>query len=168
MSYTLELKKMLSVTDAENSLKNIDSQSLVRQNLPASYIEFIETFGAGNIDDFLWILSPFTDNPNLNIFKKTEEVFATFSNDFEYVSELISAIKSNRSFLVATTDNGDYIFHTDVENAEKIIVLDGRFGSGESYEMEFTEFLHKLLSQEIQSKILEAEFFEEEIFTRLE
>mgnify|MGYP001760308478 CR=1 FL=1 len=164
MNYILELKKMLSVTGAENPLKNIDRQSLSDHKLPLSYIEFIANFGAGNIDDFLWILSPFTDNPNLNIFKRTEEILPILSDEFEYVSELLSVIKTNPSFLVATTDNGDYIFHCQNENETQIIVLESRLGKAEKYEMSFTQFLYQLLSQTINSAILEAELFEEKIF----
>ena len=35
--------------------------------LPSDYKRFIETYGSGNIGNFLWIFNPFSNNENLNL-----------------------------------------------------------------------------------------------------
>lgn len=35
---------------------------------PDDYKEFISTYGTGSIDNFLWILNPFSKNININFF----------------------------------------------------------------------------------------------------
>lgn len=38
--------------------------------LPLDYKKFINKYGTGSINDFIWILNPFSENENLNLIKK--------------------------------------------------------------------------------------------------
>lgn len=33
-------------------------------------MKFIDTYGTGGIDNFLWVLSPFVENENVNLIQK--------------------------------------------------------------------------------------------------
>src|SRR6266850_5784244 len=36
-------------------------------SLPVDYMQFVESFGSGSLDDFIWVLNPFATNRNLNL-----------------------------------------------------------------------------------------------------
>ncbi len=141
----------------------------IQKGLPIDYIDFFEDYGLGCIDDFLWILCPLTNNTNLNIYYKTAEILAIFDqNSFDYVEDLMSYIKRNKSYVMAITENGDYIFYSNSFNHERITLIDSRFGMGEAYEMGFIEFIFKLLTKEVISNILPSDFVFEKKFVLFE
>ena len=46
----------------------VEARMLVE--LPSDYKEFIATYGTGAVDNFLWVLNPFSHNDNLNLIKQ--------------------------------------------------------------------------------------------------
>lgn len=42
--------------------------------LPEDYKSFIDEYGIGRINGFLWIFSPFVDNPYINLIEQAKEI----------------------------------------------------------------------------------------------
>ncbi|MEM5601652.1 hypothetical protein AAHB61_15850 [Bacillus cereus] len=42
--------------------------------LPTDYVKFIEIYGTGGIDNFLWILTPFVNDENVNYLGRQKEM----------------------------------------------------------------------------------------------
>lgn len=48
--------------------------------LPTDYKQFINTYGVGSVNDFLWVLNPFTQNMNLNLIEKGNVLLANWAS----------------------------------------------------------------------------------------
>ena len=131
--------------------------------LPDDYKEFIGRYGTGKIDDFLWVLSPATANPSLNLVVRGEEIRRAFR---EY-RMAIAAVGKEPPFDVfpepggllpwGCTENGDVCYwrtgHMD-PNEWHVVLNDGRGSMWEKFAGTMTQFLAATLSRRHVSGII--------------
>ena len=80
---------------------------------PEDYKRFIDFHGEGGINEFLWILSPFSENENLNSIEKFNVIKdAYISMQSEFPEQFSFDFYNGKTglFLWGITDNGDELF----------------------------------------------------------
>lgn len=130
--------------------------------LPNDFKEFISIYGCGAVDDFVWVLDPFSQNPNLN-FEKSKYflgAYAVMRQEF-----LLDYPRPNYpaegSFLPwAVTDNGEtFVWLVEGQpDSWRVAIHSSDQGDEEVYSCGCVAFLLKLLSRDISSKILPSQF----------
>jgi hypothetical protein len=130
--------------------------------LPNDFKELISIYGCGAINDFLWLLDPFSKNQDLN-FEKSRyfiDAYAVMKEDFasDYPRPKYPARES--FFPWAVTDNGEtFVWLIDGEpNSWTVAIHSSDQSEEEIYNYGCVEFLFRLLSNEISSKILPSQF----------
>lgn len=120
--------------------------------LPMDYKMFIDSYGEGAINDFLWILSPFSENENLNLIEKFNVMRDAYSSMRSEFPEQFSFDFYNGKtglFPWGITDNGDELFWNFKEGILEIVIYESRYASNISFRMGMEEFLCKLIKKEI-------------------
>lgn len=131
--------------------------------LPADYKRFINKYGVGSINDFLWVLNPFTENPNLDLIKKGEEIREAYNTSKnEFPDDFKHDVFPNKGGLLpcAITDNGDEIYWltSDTSDEWNIVVYESRLSDYYEYNMGLAEFLYKVLEKEIECSAFPDDF----------
>jgi hypothetical protein len=130
----------------------IELERRIGSKLPGSYKSFISRYGSGCIDNFLWILNPFSKYENLNLEKQIEVARAVLSDLIEDGENIPYSIYPERSGLlpVGRTDNGDIIYWvTDGRPDDwSIAINEARGPSWWSYRGPFDQFLIAILLRE--------------------
>lgn len=131
--------------------------------LPTDYKSFINRYGVGCINDFLWVLNPFTQNSNLNLIekgKKIREAYIISKNAFpeDFIHDVFPSIDG--LLPCAITDNGDEIFWltSNVVDEWNIIVYESRSSGYYEYNMGLAEFLYKILTKDIKCSAFPDDF----------
>ena len=134
---------------------------------PEDYKRFLEYYGEGSINNFLWILSPISENPYLNSFKQ----LSNMKNSYEYMknNNLIDydyCFYDNGGGLFpwGITDNGDELFWNYLKDRIDIVVFSSRYEDIMSYKMSMESFLYGLLSGKIECDIFPEDFILDENF----
>lgn len=132
--------------------------------LPTVYKEFLSAYGTGVINEFLWILNPFSANKNLNIEKMRYYQFSyrhmqeVFPDDYER--------NVPGSFLTwASTDNGDGVFWVidgGHSNEWQVGIHSSDQGEEELTGLNTTQFFESLVKNTLKSLILPRQFLESE------
>lgn len=127
----------------------------LRIKLPTDYKEFINRYGVGSINDFLWVLNPFTQNSNLNLIKKGKEIIEAYDiSKKEFPEDFIYDTYPSKGglFPCAITDNGDEIYWVTSNIVEEwsIVVYESRASDYHEYNMGLAEFLYKILTKELE------------------
>ncbi len=99
--------------------------------LPTDYVKFIETYGTGGIDNFLWILTPFVNDENVNYLGRQKEMMNSYIQSKKSFPQYYkhNVYPSSGGILPwAYTDNGDELYWlTDGKPDEwKIVVYESR------------------------------------------
>lgn len=128
---------------------------------PEDYKLFIDSYGEGGINEFLWILSPFSENENLNSiekFKLMQEAYISMQREFP--EQFLFDFYNGKSGLFpwGITDNGDELFWNFKGDTLEIVVYESRYARNMSYIMGMEEFLCKLLKKEIECPIFPDDF----------
>ena len=123
--------------------------------LPTDYKMFINEYGVGSINDFLWILNPFTQNSNLNLIKKGKEIIEAYDiSKNKFPEYFVHEVFPRKGGLLpcAITDNGDEIYWLTSNAVDEwhIIVYESRASEYYEYNMGLIEFLYKILVKEIE------------------
>lgn len=128
--------------------------------LPQDYRSFVETYGTGQVDDFLGVLNPFSAGPFYNL----------LSAGRAHLDGLIQLRSGLGAFLpyplfpevggllpVAITDNGDTIHWLTNGSPDEwtIVVQDTRAPECEAYDMSFSQFLAAWIGGQVSSDILQ-------------
>jgi len=130
--------------------------------LPDDYKEFIQTYGTGKVDDFLYVFTPFSVNENLNLFdqlKLQSDVLVELKSYGENVPyKIFPEVEGVIPF--AITDNGDVLFwKTSTEpNDWTVLVNEARSPDWEKYEMSMSKFLSEIVSHRLSCKIFPKSF----------
>lgn len=127
-------------------------------SLPSDYKDFIRTYGLGQVADFLCVLTPFSDNPNVNLSLQIEQQLSAL-RELHAAGEsapypLFPATGGIMPF--AITDNGD-VLHWETNGAPdawRVVVNDARSPMYEVYNAGMTTFLAGLFSPDFSSSIL--------------
>ncbi|SDP74497.1 SMI1/KNR4 family protein [Selenomonas ruminantium] len=142
-------------------------QMLHNVRFPSDYIEFIDCYGLGAIDDFLWIYSPWSNNKYLNFFKSGKsalEAYEACKNEFPNEFPFLSYPKLEGLLPFGATDNGDNFYWLNTsENPDlwKIIIYKDRSEEYLEYNLSLTEFLVSFFKGKVQCDILPEEWQEE-------
>ncbi len=131
--------------------------------LPDDYKAFVERYGTGIINDFLWILNPFSTRKYVNLLSQIDlqlSALKTLTQDFgEHCPyPLFPADEGLLPF--AISDNGDVIYWLTEGNPNswKIVVNDARSPRYEEFDGDMTSFLRKILTREIECTLFPRDF----------
>ncbi|MHC5311011.1 hypothetical protein ACYSNM_13290 [Myroides sp. LJL116] len=165
MNYWNQIKELFSKYESKKYLeevKNIDSY------LSRDYVDFVNYFGVGKIDDFIWILSPIISDESDNIYKRKSDLLESLNYD-TYISNdvyLLEMLNNPTMNVLGMSENGDYILSVENGKTFIIIVIESRFSEYEVYEFDFIEFVCKFLLNELDTNILCIEEVEYHSYTQ--
>lgn len=123
-------------------------------SLPQDYKDFINIYGTGGIDQFIWILTPFDLDENVNFLARAEvmrEAYLESKQQFpEYYKHCIFP-EAGGILPWGYTDNGDELYWKTNEDARmwSIIVYESRSWEYHEYPMSMTEFLFGIVSRNL-------------------
>ena len=131
--------------------------------LPSDYVKFIETYGTGGIDNFLWILTPFVNDDNVNYFGRQKEMTDTYIQSKKSFPQYYKhdVYPSNGGLLPwGYTDNGDELYWlTNGEPDEwKIVVYESRSPENYIYSLTMVEFLYQIITKELVNNAFPDDF----------
>ncbi|MFJ5926514.1 SMI1/KNR4 family protein [Kitasatospora sp. NPDC092948] len=140
-----------------------DWDSVRRQlgtDLPADYKAFIDSYGGGCVDAYLWILEPGCVNEYYDLFEAVEE--RAEANEYLWSSgEPKPAELDHRDTRVipwASTDNGEFLYWLAKPGQDPdqwtVMVNEARGPWWEHFDLTLTRFLARSLTRETRSEIL--------------
>ncbi|MEB2275512.1 SMI1/KNR4 family protein [Bacillus sp. ILBB4] len=137
--------------------------SLLETKLPSDYIKFIETYGTGGIDNFLWILTPFVNDEHVNLFLRQKEVSRAYSQ-----SKLKFPQYYKRDVYPETggilpwgyTENGDELYCLTEGSLDEWKVVVYESGSSENYiySLSMTDFLYQIITKKLACDVFLDDF----------
>ena len=156
------IHEFLSIQQKKNK-KNLweEVENKLEIVFPEDYKMFIDFYGEGGINEFLWILSPFSENENLNSIKKFKEMKNAYINmQNEFPEEFLYNFYNGKMGLFpwGITDNGDELFWNFKGETLELVIYESRYMSNISYAMGMEEFLYKLLKKEVICPIFPDDF----------
>ena len=132
-------------------------------HFPPDYKWFLEYYGVGSINDFLWILSPFCDNLNLN----SLEQHKSMKKSYEFMKSSNYLIECNGYSFYADgkglfpwgiTDNGDELYWNYFGDSIELVVFASRYAGCATYRMTIDDFLYGVLTKKIDCSIFPDSF----------
>jgi hypothetical protein len=149
----------------------MNAETLLGARFPADYKECIDVFGIGTFNDFLYLASPFSPNPYLNVSGRLRALHESerlmklnFPEAPDSVVHPFSLHPESPGLIPwGFTDNGDDLFwHTLGEpDVWPVVVYSGRSGTYESHPMTMTLFLSSILSGRLQVSFFPEDFLME-------
>jgi hypothetical protein len=129
--------------------------------LPDDYKAFIQIYGSGQIEKFLWVFNPFSSNDNLNLTHQVVLQLKVYSEIGSFES-LPYKLFPERSGLLpfGITDNGDVLFWqtSGSPNDWRVIVSEARAPKWEAFDLSMTKFLFEILSRKLVCEIFPDDF----------
>ena len=119
---------------------------------PEDYKLLLNLYGHGSIDNFFWILTPFCEDANINVFSQLETMKNAYGAMRDYLQTEFDYgyhPQSGGLFPWCLTENGDELYWSKHKGTLKIVVFEARYAKKHEYEMGIIEFLYKLLSRDI-------------------
>lgn len=121
---------------------------------PIDYKGFVDDYGVGCIDNFLWIYTPYSNNENFNLLKQVEVInnaYLEMKEEFPEVFLFDVFPKKGGLLPFGGTENGDVLYWlTNEDNKHwSIIVYDDRHSEYVEYNKSFTDFLYELLTKKL-------------------
>ena len=104
--------------------ERIEDMFIIR--FPIDYKLFINNYGEGGINEFLWILSLFSKYENLNTVKKfyeMKEAYEIMKKELPEICEFEFWDDGKGIFPWGVTDNGDELFWNYTENSVDIVIF---------------------------------------------
>ena len=131
-------------------------------SLPDDYKAFIEVFGSGTIDSFLWVLNPFSSNPNLNL-EHQIKIQADVLEELASYGEAIpfkSFPEKDGILPFAMSDNGDVLYwQTSDDPAQwKVVANESRGPDWAQFDLSMTDFLAQILKRQLVCTIFPDSF----------
>lgn len=131
--------------------------------LPDDYKRFIEMYGTGSIDGFVWIFNPFAANKNLNLLDQVLIKISALSDLGDTFGEAIPFPlfpKPNGLLPFGVTDNGDVLFWQAASNPAgwKVIINAAREPKWKQYDVGITDLLTGLLSRQMICEVFPGDF----------
>ena len=132
-------------------------------NLPGDYKQLVSRYGTGCIDDFLWVLNPFTQNDNLNLVIQADaklDALRQLRDEFGVGLPYPLFIEGEGLYPWAFTDNGDVLYLLIRKGLVVRTVVIGDSGGNEWQEFDgtVTEFLTALVARRIDIGFFPKEF----------
>lgn len=131
--------------------------------LPEDYKDFISCYGTGAVDQFLWVLNPFSNNKYLNLLDAGSaqlEVLRQLRDDFGENIPYPLGSDSNGLYPWAITDNGDVLYWlcNGVPSDWLIVVNEARAPCWREFKCSMSEFLARLITRELIVDIFPDDF----------
>ena len=130
--------------------------------LPDDYKTFIEAYGTGRIDDFLWVFNPFSEHQHLNLLERAREMPEIYAELGEEGHEHPPPIFPSPSGLLVfgATDNGDFLFWktSGPPNDWTVVVNESRAPEYEEFRGGLAYFLVTVLRRRYRSNIFPDDF----------
>jgi hypothetical protein len=131
--------------------------------LPPDYKRYIEEYGEGCVDEFLWVLHPTTSNVNLRLavqVRRQLDAQRTIREGFPHDIPYALFPEPHGLLPWAFTDNGDVCFWLTAgpPHAWTIIVNEGRGPLWDSFAGSMTDFLVSVLVRAYQCPIFPNDF----------
>lgn len=137
-------------------------------HFPDDYKELISTYGTGGIGDFLWFLTPFAEDENVNYTERADVLLEAYQtskgNSPEYFPFNVYP-EENGLLPWGYTENGDELYWKTGAAFEdwEIVVYESASPDYYSYKMSLSEFLYKIITKELECDIFPDDLFEEEV-----
>ncbi|MFJ6723778.1 SMI1/KNR4 family protein [Streptomyces sp. NPDC091281] len=133
--------------------------------IPEDYRQFIDVYGGGQLDGYLWVLEPRCAKSPYDLIRLTEEcdeAFALLWEDGEAPPQDLLRAPGSRVIPWATTDNGEFLYWLAAPGAHParwpVLVNEARGAWWERFDVGCADLLVGLLSGEIRSEILSRSF----------
>jgi hypothetical protein len=130
--------------------------------LPSDYHQFVEVYGSGCIDEFIWIFNPVANNKNINFSCQAEKQLDALRevNAFGLEASMILFPEPSGLLPIGITDNGDVIVWQTKETPEDWIVgvLPSRNSPVLLFERNLTGFISGLLERAIVCQVFPHDF----------
>lgn len=132
--------------------------------LPSDYREFVQQYGTGVVDDFLWVFNPAAENEHLNLFSQSKIILAALeesSREFPDVFTMPRFPSRNGLLPFAGTDNGDNIFWVvNGRNPDEwtIAVMGPRSPELFRHHSGFVQFLISMIRSDLRCKVFPSDF----------
>ena len=127
--------------------------------LPSDFKAFIERYGSGVVDDFLYLFNPFTQGPDGNLLVEKDRVLTGYRQTRARFPDRLALppFPDEGGVLpLGRTDNGDELYWvTDSQPDDwPVALLEARAARQELHPMPVTGFLAALAANQLASRIL--------------
>lgn len=143
-----DMTKLDSTAQERTRLAFENAENELNVSFPLDYRHFIEQFGGGCIDSFLWILSPASQNENLStvpMMKKWSGTLRQIQNDAPEDVPYPLWPDANGLVMWGVTDNGDLLFWSN--DSESVVGCDGKITRWSTWNLPWGEFLSEVLDR---------------------
>jgi len=129
-------------------------------DLPADYKAFVDRYGGGYVDGYLWVLEPDCANPYYDLFTSTEERTEANQELWDGGEKKPAEVDGTGARLIpwASTDNGEFLYWLVRPGVRPddwtVMVNEARGPWWEHRETGFSAFLAGTLAGEIHCEIL--------------
>ncbi|MBX3439683.1 MAG: SMI1/KNR4 family protein [Planctomycetaceae bacterium] len=161
------LQKVMQPPESPFETPNEDGWEFVEARLgfalPDDYKKFINCYGTGAVDRFLWVLNPFSENKHLNLFESSGIQLQTLRQLRDEFGEHIPYAvfpNPNGIFPWAITDNGDVLYWVcdGLPSNWLIVVNESRGPRWREYGLTTTDFLTKVITKELFVDVFPEDF----------
>jgi hypothetical protein len=148
-------------TPDEGGWKSVEVK--LRLKLPMDYQEFIASYGTGAIDNFLWVLNPFSRNNNLNLITQAKiqlDAQRQFSMESGITAPYAFYPETNGLFPWGITDNGDVLYWLCKGSPSdwETVACDSRASRWRAFHLTMSEFLTELVTRKLIVDIFPEDF----------
>ncbi len=131
--------------------------------LPEDYKKFVACYGTGAVDNFLWVLNPFSQNENLNLIKQAKaqlDAQRQLSEEFGIKCPYALYPDENGLFPWAISDNGDVLYWLckGPPSSWLIVVNESRGPRWREYKISTCQFLAALVARELVVDVFPEDF----------
>jgi hypothetical protein len=152
--------------ESAGSWQNVEN--IIGTVLPSDFKNFIEKYGSGSINNFLYIFNPFSERKQLNLAYRLKEqigVLLELKNSFGEEIPFDFFPSKNSLLPLGMTENGDVVHWLTNSDPNKwsIVVNESRSSDFQCFEMGLTDFLVSLFSNPSFCRAFPAGVFENEV-----
>ncbi|MFG2823355.1 DNA/RNA non-specific endonuclease [Kitasatospora sp. NPDC048365] len=164
---TNALEQLSRLLPRPDGVEPKDWDSVRRQlgtDLPADYKAFVDTYGGGYVDAYLWVLEPGCANEFYDLIDADEERAEAYEELWDGGEEKPAELDGTGARLIpwASTDNGEFLFWLARPGQDPdewtVMVNEARGPWWEHLDMGFSQFLAAALTGEVRSEILSDSF----------
>ncbi len=160
LSRVLPLRAEPRVKSTAKDWENLSTSLLP---YPKEYREFIDHYGAGCIDGFLWIFHPTISNTNLNLehqYTKQLDIISSIVLEDTSTNNIQNLQRTYGLYPFGITDNGDVLFWIRQGDTKdwKIAILEARGTVVEIIDLSLLSFLSNLISGKLKCRAFPNDF----------
>ena len=158
-----DLPKVLGTNETGIRHRRDEWQSIQKEHdvvFPADYMEYIDFYGIGTIEDYMWIFSPWSKNDQLNLFANAKRALAEYSKlHREYPTEHPFPLYPEKNGLLpfGATKNGDILYWQNTNDSAdlwNLIIYNASAGTYQTYNLIMTDFLVGVIKGRVSCEIV--------------